>query len=269
MHKNFISDSVVSLLGKGPVLKKDIISTIKKDKGVTFQAIYKELKKLIKDGTLLFHGGYLSLNLMFVSKEYSKWANILNVYEGGKNLKTHFLDLTDGEFVNLKFKTLNDLDAYWVHASLILDNLTKPKISSYSVIPHDWFSYARQETDAFWTKSQKEKMRIIINSKLPLDKEVAHKRIKAGYKICVGENPLRQKNNTYYTLIGGFVLKITLDRKIQTLLSNFIQNTRSISTIDYDKLDKIMNMKCKCTMKISNNQSKFLKMTNKCKKYFA
>lgn len=269
MHNNFVTNSILSILEKGPGLKKDLICAVQKHNQVTPQAVYKELKKLTLEGTVLFHGGYLSLNLMYISKEYTKWSSILNIYEAGRDLKSHFLDLKDGEYINLKFKTLNDLDAYWVHVSLILDNLSKPKIFSYSIIPHDWFFYGRQETDIFWTKNLKEKMRIIVNSKLPLDRDVAGKRIKAGYKICSGINPLRQKNNIYYTLINGYVLKITLDQKIHKLLLDFIQNTKTIDTIDYEKLDKIIHTKCTCMMKISHDQTKFMKLANKCKKYFA
>lgn len=269
MHNNFVANTILSVLEQGPVSKKDLISTVKKYNSVTSQAVYKELKKLTLDGMILSHGGYLSLNLMYVSKEYARWSSVLNTYEGGKDLKSHFLDLKDGEYINLKFKTLNDLDAYWVHVSLILDNVSKPKISSYSIIPHDWFMYGRKETDTFWTKSQKEKMRIIVNSKLSLDREVTSKRIKAGYKICSGINPLHQKNNIYYTLINGYVLKITLDQKIHKLLLNFIQNTKTIGSIDYEKLDKIIHTKCTCMMKIFHDQTKFMKLVNKCKKYFA
>ncbi len=215
MNKNFVADTILSILENGPVLKKDLIDIVTESKNVTLQAVYKELRKLIENEVILSHGGYLSLNLMYISKEYSKWSSILNTYEGGKDLKSHFLDLKEGEYINLKFKTLSDLDNYWVHASLILDNLIVPKISSYSIIPHDWFFYGRPETDIFWTKSQKEKMKILINGKYPLDKEVAHRRIKAGYKISFGINPLNQKNNVYYTLINGYVLKITLDQNTQ------------------------------------------------------
>jgi hypothetical protein len=269
MNKNFVATTILTVLEKGPIPKKELISKVEKTQKVTVQAIYKELKKLTLEEVILTHGGHLSLNLMYISKEYTRWSSVLNTYEGGQNLKSHFLDLKADECMNLKFRTLSDLDAYWVHASLILDSLNKSKTPSYSIIPHDWFLYARHETDIFWTKSQKEKMRIIVNGTLSLDKEVTGRRIKNGYKICSGINPLKQQDTVYYTLLNGYVFKVTLDKKIQTLLLDFIKNTKKIASIDFENLNKIINTKCRCMMKISNDPVKFLKMTNKCKKYFS
>lgn len=277
MTKTPVALTIISLLEEGSVAKKDVIEKTQKLCAVTMQAVYKEIKSLVTSGCILSHKDALSLNLLYISKQYNRWSSVLNHYEGGQNLKNHFLDLKEGEHITLKFKTLNDLDAYWVHASVILDkhnsndsSLTRktPPLPSYSIIPHDWFSYGRKETDIFWTKSQKEKMRIIITGKTALDREMARKRIKAGYKISAMINPLKQNENIYYTLINGYIFKITLDNKIQRLLTDFIDETEGFDKIDYERIHTIINTPCTCVMKISKNQSRFEKMAAKCSKYF-
>lgn len=269
MHKIPVSETIISLLEKGSLPKKDVIEKVQKLNHVTMQAVYKELKNLITSGTVLSHKNALSLNLLYISKQYDRWSSILNHYEGGQNLKNHFLDLKEGEHITLKFKTLNDLDAYWTHAFLIIykhDTIRRP---SYSVVPHDWFSYGRKETDNFWIKSQKDKIRVIVTGSTKLDKDIAIRRRNSGHKINVSINPLKQDAKTYYTLINGYIFKVTLDNKIQRLLTNFIVETESFDKIDYEKIDKIINTPCICIMKISKNQNKFEKMSTKCSKYFA
>jgi hypothetical protein len=274
MTKTPVAETIISLLEKGSVARKEVIEKTQKLNSVTMQAVYKELKSLVSSGKVLSHKDALSLNLLYISKQYDKWSSVLNHYEGGQNLKNHFLDLQEDEHITLKFKTLNAMDAYWVHASVILDKNTKQNgskqpLSSYSIIPHDWFAYGRKETDIFWTKTQKEKMRIVITGSTALDKEMARKRIKVGYKISASINPLKQKDTVYYTLINGYIFKITLDNKIQRLLTNFIEETESFDKIDYERIHKIINTPCSCVMKISKNQNKFTKMSAKCSKYFS
>lgn len=269
MSKTPVAETIISLLEAGSMEKSQIIEKVRQRNGVTMQAVYKEIKALLASGCLLSHKKALSLNLMYISKQYDRWSSVLNHYEGGQSLKNHFLDLQEDEHITLKFKTLNDLDAYWVHAFLILHNHDTSKRPSFSVVPHDWFSYGRKETDIFWVKSQKDKIRLIITGSTKLDKEIAARRIKEGHKVNVSINPLKQKSNVYYTLIDGYIFKITLDNKIQKILSTFIDGTKDFASIDYTKIREIINTPCSCIMKISKNQNKFLKMSAKCTKYFS
>ncbi len=264
-----MSDSIISMLETGPLATKEVVRVVQKTNHVTIQAVYKEIKKLAESGKILLHKHALSLNLLYITKEYERWSNILNHYDKGPNLKNHFLDLREGEHISLKFKSLNDLDAYWVHAFLIIDKQNTSIPISYSIIPHDWFSYGRQETDIFWTKSQKTRSRIIVTGSEKLDKELARKRISEGFKLSASVNPLKQDDTTYFTLVNGYIFKITLDSKIYTLLNNFIKQTESIAKIDYKRVHEIINTPCVCTMKILKHTEKFEKMVSKCKKYFA
>jgi hypothetical protein len=268
MTKTPVAETIISLLEKGSVSRKELIEKVCKLNTVTMQAVYKEIKSLITSGKILSHKDALSLNLLYISKQYDRWSSVLNHYEGGQNLKNHFLDLQESESITLKFKTLNSLDAYWTHAFLILYKHNTSKRPSFSIVPHDWFSYGRKETDDFWVKSQKDKIRVIITGSTKLDKDIAARRIKSGHKINVSINPLKQNERTYYTLINGYVFKITLDTKIQKMLSKFVIDTKNFESIDYEKIDEIINTPCTCVMKISKNQNKFEKMAAKCGKYF-
>lgn len=268
MNSLSIGDTIIFALEKGSISKQDLLDLVCKKKHVTVQGVYKEIRKLVREGKILIHKQALSLNLLYISKQYDRWSAVLNNYEGGLSLKNHFLDLQEGESLTYRFKTLNDLDAYWTHASIILDKHTKQPIPSYSVIPHDWFFYGRKETDTFWTKSQKDKMRLIVTHPTALDKEVAKERRLVGYKMTLGVNPLKQDESTYYTLIHGYVFKITLKAKTVQRIQEFLNMHTRIGRIDPEEIQKLIYAPGAAVMKITKDKNKFEKMAGKCKKYF-
>ncbi len=268
MNPSSIGNTIISVLEKGSVSKQELLDYVRKKNRVTVQGIYKEIRRLIANGTILSHKQALSLNLLYISKQYDRWSSILNNYEGGLSLKNHFLDLQEGESLTYRFKTLNDLDAYWVHASIILDKHIRQRTHSYSVIPHDWFLYGRKETDVFWTKSQKKKMRLIITHPTPLDKEVARERGRAGYERMVGANPLKQDESIYYTLIEGYVFKIRLKAKTMQYIRTFMNMHDRISRINPEELEKLIYSPGEAVMKITRDKDKFNKLVSKCRKYF-
>lgn len=265
MNPFSIANTIITTLEKGPMSKADLLTHVCKRKDVTIQGVYKEIRKLLSNGTILLHKKALSLNLLYISKQYDHWSSVLNNYEGGLSLKNHFLDLKEGESLTYRFKTLNDLDAYWVHATIILDKHMQVVAPSYSVIPHDWFLYGRKETDTFWTKSQKNKMRLIVTHPTLLDKEVARERRANGYNMMMGENPLKQDESTYYTLIDGYVLKVKLDNQ---KLRGFLNTYNKMKDIDPEELAKLIYGPGTAVMKITKDRKAFERLAAKCKKYF-
>lgn len=263
-----IGQTIISLLEKGSISKPDLLECVRKKNRVTIQGVYKELRRMIADGTVLSHKQALSLNLLYISKQYDRWSSVLNNYEGGLSLKNHFLDLQEGESLTYRFRTLNDLDAYWVHASLVLDKHLDQQAASYSVIPHDWFLYGRKETDLFWTRRQKVKMRLIITHPTPLDKEVSKERRHAGYTVMLGVNPLRQDEGVYYTLMEDYIFKITLKAKTMQQIKTFMNTYDRIDRIDPEELLKLIYSSGESVMKITKDKNKFNKLASKCKKYF-
>jgi hypothetical protein len=248
--------------------KKDLIDRVTSSQDATPQGVYKELRRQISKGVILLHKNAVSFNLLFINKEYDRWNSVLRNYEVNRNLKDHFLDLQEGESITLKFKNLNDLDAYWVHAFFILEKQLKLSRHSYSIIPHDWFFYARKETDVFWTKGQKEKSRIIITNPKAIDKDVSMQRRSSGYEVALSLNPFQQNENEYYTLIDGFIFRITLGSKITEGLKDFLDSNSKITAVDSNEINRLINTTSICTMKITRNLSKYNKMLTKCKKYF-
>ena len=80
MTKTPVALTIISLLEEGSLAKKDVIEKTQKLCAVTMQAVYKEIKSLITSGCILSHNNALSLNLLYISKQYDRWSSVLNHY---------------------------------------------------------------------------------------------------------------------------------------------------------------------------------------------
>lgn len=262
-----IAKTICTLLQNGPVLKRDVLRHVVQENRVTVQGVYKELRRLIKNSTLLLHNNTLSLNLMYIQKELEKWQRTRERYEDIEQNNQEFSKLKEGKSMTVKFKDLKSLDMYWVHISVLISTYKKD-MPSYALIPHDWFFYATQDTDSFWSKSEKERSRILITHPTELDKSISRQRIKLGYKVTTNENPLHQEQNVYINLIGGYICKVTMSPEISKqidLISNTYQKMRDIPK---DQIQKLLITQSTLSIKITQDFKKYEKLIKKCEKWF-
>jgi hypothetical protein len=267
MKKISVEDRIVQKLSKGALEKNKLIKGVQKASECTVQAVYKELRKLLGESAITIHKDSVSLTLLYIEKELARWEETSRAYNT-RHLSHHFLDLREGESLSLKFKNFNELDAYWVHAFILLEKELPENFPTYSVTPHDWFYYGRRETDIFWTKKQRRLQRLVVTHPTQIDREVVRHRIKAGFEITPGKNPLKQEEYEYYTILGDWIFKILLDKKINLELVEFIKNTKSLEDLDSFAIQKILSKKGVSSMKISRNKKLAERMTQKLKKYF-
>lgn len=266
MNKS-VRQTIIEILAKGSTRKALLIKQVTKACTVSPQAVYRTLRELAASDVLTIHQASVSLTLMYIETELQKWEDVSVTYNA-RPLTSHFLGLQEGESLTLRFKTLNELDAYWVHAFFLLERKLTEDLISYSVIPHDWFYYGRRETDIFWTEKQKRKSRLVITHPYEVDMRVLRARRQAGYGMTPGVNPFSQEEWEYYTLIEDWIFKVTLDRKLHAELVTIAKEVKSIEEIDQLQLQQLLSKNGVNTMKIYRNKKRAEVMTNKVKKYF-
>lgn len=266
MNKS-VKQTIIETLARGPIDKALLIDKVTQSCGVSAQAVYKTLRELARSDVLTIHRSSVSLTIMYIETELQKWEDVSMTYNA-RPLTSHFLGLQEGESLTLRFKTLNELDAYWVHAFFLLERKLPEDLISYSVIPHDWFYYGRRETDIFWTEKQKRKSRLVITHPYEVDMRVLRARRQAGYGITPGVNPFTQEEWEYYTLIEDWIFKVTIDKKLHAELVKIAKDVTSIEEIDQFQLQQLLSKIGVNTMKIYRNKKRAEAMTNKVKKYF-
>jgi hypothetical protein len=262
-----VRDSIIIELEKGVRGKAGVIDRVMECEKVTVQAVYKELRALIRDEVVLDKQKKLSLTLPFIEREYKRWKQAKEHYTHQVSFDD-FLQLQKGKSLSFTFNNIIDLDLFWTQAFIILERILSEDIPRYSIVPHDWFAYARPSTDDVWTNNKIHSQRLIITHPAEVDWRIARLRKTQGYEFTGGENPLNLSEAEYVTLVGDWVFEVEFDKFVAKELNEYIWSLKNVSEVNSAKMDELMKIKGTFKLKLSNNPKKAKDMSDKVKKYF-
>ncbi|MEK7662246.1 MAG: hypothetical protein AAB355_01970 [Patescibacteria group bacterium] len=267
-----IENTIIETLESGPAGKADLIKGIGHKTGATAQGIYKALRKLKKEEVVTIHDKTISLSFIWIDGQISKYSKIAQTYQTPRR-ENYFLQLKSGEHITFKFRTLRELDLFWVHAFVLLEAQISKEIPMYAVVPHDWFSYARPSSDKVWTEKLEESARpqgVVITHPAPLDKKVVIEReSKSNFlEFVCGENPFKQDERKYVNIIGQWVFEARLDNAINLKLVEYINKDFRDGVIGGEILEKLLDLPGTNTLKISRSLQRAELLIRKIKKYF-
>jgi len=263
-----LEKSIISILENGPLKKSELIASIRKKNSVSVQGIYKALRTLKIKEIITAHEKNIGLSLWWIDNELERIHCITRAYSS-KTRPSLFLNLRSGEYIKLRFRTLRELELYWTQTFLMIEDDLPLSTPAYSVIPHDWFYYARPETDTFWLKRQKKRIqRLIVTHPLSIDRQILKIRIQQKMEVFFNENPLKQSEIDYKNILGEFILEIRLDDKINTLFVDWMKEHPDINKENLLIISKLLDTRGTFTMKIIHSPKKSAKIISRLKKYF-
>ena len=262
-----VRDSIIIEHEKGVRSKAGVIDCVMESEKVTVQAVYKEIRKLVQDEVVLDKQKKLSLTLPFIEGEYRRWKQVREHYTNQVSFDD-FLQLPKGKNLSFTFSNIIDLDLFWTQAFIILERILPEDIPRYSIVPHDWFSYARSSTDDVWTNNKMHSQRLIITHPAEADWQIARLRKTQGYEFTGGENPLKLRETEYVTLVGDWVFEVEFDKVVAKELNDYIWSLKNVKNVDQAKMDALMKRKGSFKLKLSNNSKKAREMAQKAKKFF-
>lgn len=262
-----VRDSIIIELGKGVRGKSGVIDRVIESEKVTVQAVYKELRALVRDEVVLDKQKKLSLSLPFIEGEYKRWRLTREQYTHQVSFDD-FLQLQKGKSLSFNFSNIADLDLFWTQAFIILERILPEDSITYSIIPHDWFMYARPHTDDVWVNQQSKLQRVIITHPAEFDWQVIGIRRREGRSLTGGENPLKLTEYQYITLVGDWVFEVEFDKAVAKELNEYIWSLKNVKDVDQIKMEELMKRKGSFKLKLSNNAKKAREMSNKTKKFF-
>lgn len=262
-----VRESIIKELQSGPRQKNVIIERVMDVERVTIQAVYKELRKLVVDEVVIDKQKKLSLTLTYIEHENKKWRKIKEHYTNQVSIDD-LLQLAKGKSQIFTFTNIIDLDLFWTQTFVLLERILPSEVPRYSIIPHDWFTYARPSTDEVWTGNKDALRRMVITHPAPADYEIARLRRKEGCEFTGGENPLKLTEAEYVTLVSDWVFEVEFDKKVAKGLNEYIWSLKKVDEVDPVKMDELIKMKGTFKLKLSNNPKKAIEYSNKVKKYF-
>lgn len=262
-----VRDSIIKELEHGVAKKAEVIERVKISESVTIQAVYKELRALVKHEVVLDAQKKLSLTLTYIEKEHKKWCRVLEEYTHKVSFDD-FLHLAKGKSHTFTFGNIVDLDLFWTQAFIILERILPSDIPRYSILAHDWFTYGRPATDDVWTNRDIHNLRLLVTHPTEVDWQMARRRRAEGCLFTAGENPLKLSDRQYCTVVSDWLFEIEFDAQVANELNSYLRSLKKIADADAAKMEKFMNAKGTFKLKLSNNPKKAQEYAQKVKKYF-
>lgn len=262
-----VRDSIIKELQSGVKGKATVIDSVMESEKVTVQAVYKELRKLVSDEVVIDKQKKLSLTLTYIEHQNKEWKRVLDKYTHQISFDD-FLQLPKGKSHSFTFSNIIDLDLFWTQAFIILERILPEEIPRYSIVAHDWFSYARPTTDDIWINDRTRSLRMVLTHPAEIDWQIARLRRTQGYEFTGGENPLKLTEAEYITLVSDWVFEVEFDKKVAKELNEYIWSLKKVEEVSPIKMDELMKMKGTFKLKLSNNPRKAKEMSGKVKKYF-
>ncbi len=248
------------------MLQKGAISTIKLIENIftirpktTKQGVYRVLRKLKNEEKIVIYGKSVSLNLHWI-KNMNEFFSLAQFYNTPKVANPDgFLNVQEKEKIVYFYKNLNLLDSFWSHAFHMFNEVLNPKEPIFVFNPHEWFAYARQETEQILIKTMKEKSRqvlITVAHGYPLDKELKKKFRNDFLQYSIADKKIFEKQNYYFNIFNDCLIEVFLDQVIAKQIDRFFKKTTNFDDKAGEQLSEIISKNGKNKLVISKNKIK-------------
>ena len=274
MHSETIQTAIIQRLLPGSQFIPDIVEELSAVLGVTPQGVYKAFRALRHAEVISVHSKQVSLSLIWISKEKEKMIFAESAYRSVPYIE----ELLKGSKKqnSWTFHTLNELDLFWTHTYTLCMEQVDVRIPTYSIQPHDWYSYVRAETDSYWIAKHRDSGRLsrtLLTHSGELDRVVMRMRKQSLgnlFEYTLNENPLKQKNTVYYNIIGPYLFTVAFDARVAQMLEEFIagHSVLPLSKDSQAKINAIVREKGNFKFTISYSEKKTNEMEKKVRKYF-
>lgn len=235
----------------------------------TKQALYQLLRRLIDREIVVKHGKQFSLSQVWILKMNDFFASAQKRYGLGEQSGNDFLSLSDGDKINYTFKSSADADKFWGHAfSLLGDTLTNEPLYIYN--PHEWFFFARKESEEFLFKDLQNKNQqvwLLCGGTTALDKYSAKYFDGRVLQYHMTSEEIFEARNYYVNIFNDYIIEARLDEKTADGVDRFYQETSSWNeSVDEKMLTLVSEGKTQIT--ISRNKKKADKLKRVFTPYF-
>lgn len=269
--KTSIEDLIVQELQSGPQQITALVDVLQEHrKGTTKQGVYRVIRKLKKEERIVVYKKKASLNYVWVQK-MERFFNLAEQhYSGGTSPGNDFLFLQDGERVSYSFRTSQALDQFWSHAFAVLADRMQKDIPIMLYNPHEWFWFARSESERGLFNNIKNARRFLFlatGHKDPLDK-VVRDQFDGTFLQCALAIKTPFKSNQYLNIFDDFVIEVFLDKKIASKIDALYKTEKQMTPENKKVLEELLVTKGSHRFTISRNVQKAAALRQRLGKHF-
>jgi DNA-binding PadR family transcriptional regulator len=240
-------DHVVKILSKEELGGKRVREELKKSGiDISYQAVYKILKKLRKQEVILKNKTKYSINYV--------WLKRLQLFSSKDKSGSAFIfqNLREGDKITYQFKDLNRAGSFWMHVFQVFFDQKDIKVAiAYS--PNEWTFVVREEQDVEWASTVRkhpEKITLFaLGEKNKHNQEYKQKNNKENLKINVGKT-YGFKKGYYFNVFNDYVVEMILPESVDEKISRILESNPRQKDLERLFMDKgILNTKSKLVIK--------------------
>jgi hypothetical protein len=255
-----IEDQIVEHLGHKSGSAKVLWAEINEREPTTIQAVYKAVRKLLKDGVLVKAGKKLSLSEEWLEKV----GRLLST-------DTPAIQLEDGEAVTYKFKGLSELDRHWKHVvKNFIKTLHGPVFHSE---PHEmWIHLAdRFESQTEYIKSferEKKFCFLVFGGTTFMDKEYKRQYQNEYLSVDLLDHPTFIKRDQFVTIIADTIITTIISEELSERIDAIYGSTQTIDPDFGKKIEAAFAHAGSVKLRIERNKEKAKRMRKQLSKNF-
>lgn len=234
----------------------------------TVQAIYYELRKLIRHGVLVKQKSNFAIRVAWALElatlndrirdtcfSASAGAALLP----GKNCK-----------VTWHFSNLLRLDDFWVECMQRAFDDSEGKVL-YNWAPRPWFYFGQaKKLDQFYRSIARKKCRIglVLGGDDPLDRAFSARMSRSLYTIRHDPQFLPDMGRQHLQVIGEYVFKVTISARTMRELDLIFSKTASLEKLDWGRMQRALNSSTSARLDIIHHPVQAGRLRGKFERYF-
>ncbi len=266
-EKSAIAEEIVLQLSHGGMKSSDLLKQIQTTQSVTRQGFYKSLAELVRQEVVVKNKQLVILNNTWVNKLHG-FVETVDTHYQTTSSQGSFLSLREGESLVYHFKSIDSLDALWMHYFFLIAKKEEQPVILFT--QHEWFSLCRPEAENFmytWLKNHKRQGYSIVGSDTRLDRATTAY-IKNEYMQIAYETKPLFRRNFYTTVIGPYLINTIIDTATATAIDELYAN-QTISNEDATVvLNGILENMKRSKIVIMRNKKRAEQVRRKLMKYF-
>lgn len=259
-----LEEYILSYLQKGSYRVSDLIEDIKKYRSkTTKQGVYASLRSLRKSEAVVLHGGFVSLNTVWLDKMSDYFSTALLAYTKQGAKTDVVLNLQDGDSVQYFFQDPVVTDAFWSHVFFLLIKITPTTEPVFLYNPHEWFLLARAENEKGLMNQVTDQSRLYlmtVGSKYPLDRYVSKYFDVTKAQYFMSGKKLFLKENYYLNIVGDYLIEVWFDPVITKKIEEFFKRVKKFTVDKQKELQSIITLRGRSKLKVSRNNKKTVRL---------
>lgn len=265
-----LDEKIIKILANSPGTSVEELHKyiLKSGQDLTKRAIYKTVKKLLTSKILIKVGSNYSLRLSWAVELRNFADDIFRNYR--KKSLFYSIIPKDSKPLIWNFPDPALADDFWRQICLSLFERSGHKNMFYW-IRHAWFQMPSIKEELKFQsilRKQGNKIYIIVEGNTFLDHEECKNWPSNPYIISFAPSPFKNETLGSLSVIGDYIVTIKIDNFIRSQINNLFAKVKSSKDIQINEVNRLFQLKGKCSLKLEHNSLKAKKLTGKFSRYF-